>query len=129
MIFSERYKLSKEFDDWAKANHIKDEPLSVITFLDCHKQLLLSPFANESTNEIINASVNILAVEYLIKTNNETEYSKQVDKLRKLSEAQLSSLDVSLSLNMHTANLGAMITQGDYENQKETLLSFLEEVE
>lgn len=128
MIFSERYELSKEFDNWAKVNHIKDEPLSVITFLDCYKKLLLSPFANESTNEILNASVNILAVEYLIKTNNEKEYSKQVDKLRKLTEAQLASLEVYLSLNMHTANLGAMITQGDYETQKEILLNFLEEV-
>jgi len=36
---------------------------------------------------------------------------------------------VLLSLNMHIDNLGAMITQEDYEHQKELLFKFLEEVE
>lgn len=79
--------------------------------------------------KVKNAAVNILAVEYLIKTDNYSEYSRQVTKLSKLSDTDLICLDVTLSLNMHIDNLGAMITQEDYEHQKELLFKFLEEVE
>lgn len=77
--------------------------------------------------EVIDASVNILAVEYLVKTDNREEYGRQVDKLFKRSIDDLQSLHIRLSLNMHIRNLGEMITQGDYEYQKERLLEFLEE--
>lgn len=76
--------------------------------------------------EVENAAVNILAVEHLVKENNYEEYSRKIDIFRSLSDDELSDLYFSLSLNMHIHNLGCMITQGDYEYQKEILFLFLD---
>ena len=71
-------------------------------------------------------AINILAVEYLIKTDNREEYCRRVGQVYELTDPELDILHVYLSLNMHTSSLGAMITQGDYEHQREELLYFLD---
>lgn len=83
----------------------------------------------EYNNKIINAAVNILAVEYLVKTNDEKEYGRRIDQLYNLDDYDLSLLGIALELNMHIDNLGEMITQGDYEYQKEALFKVLDEKE
>lgn len=75
------------------------------------------------------AAINILAVEYLVKTDNREEYSKRAKQVSELTNIELEMLDVSLSLNMHTSTLGAMITQGDYDTQREILMDFLDNPE
>lgn len=74
-------------------------------------------------------AINILAVEYLIKTNNREEYSRRIDQVCGLTEIELDVLHILLSLNMHTSSLGAMITRGDYEHQRDELLYFLDRPE
>ena len=74
-------------------------------------------------------AINILAVEYLIKTDNREEYTRRINQIYELTENDLEVLHVRLSLNMHTSTLGAMITQGDYEDQREELLYFLDHPE
>jgi hypothetical protein len=74
-------------------------------------------------------AINILAVEYLIKTDNREEYSRRVQQVYELTEDELVILDVYFSLNRHDSSLGAMITQGDYEDQREDLLYFLDHPE
>lgn len=71
-------------------------------------------------------AINILAVEYLIKTDDREEYSRRVQQVYELTENELDSLHIYLSLNMHTSSLGAMITQEDYDSQKDILLEFLD---
>lgn len=75
--------------------------------------------------EAYTTAINILAVEYLIKTNDREEYERRCEQLSDLSEDYLSVLHIWLSLNMHTSSLGAMITQGDYNYQRNSLLMFL----
>jgi hypothetical protein len=84
-----------------------------------------NPYANNAAAAYVTA-VNILAVEYLIKTDNEAEYSRLCEKVYKLDLGDLESLFILLDLNMHTSSLGAMITQGDYDTQKRILLEYLE---
>ena len=75
-------------------------------------------------------AVNILAVEYLVKTDNHAEYSRRLEQLRKRfteDENAISELNVLLTLNMHVDNLGTMITQGNYDYQCKMLLKFLDE--
>lgn len=86
------------------------------------------PYKNQLTEAYCTA-INILAVEYLIKQRREDEYSRRVDQVTRLDEDELNTLYWKLSLNMHTSTLGAMITQGDYDYQREALLSFLDEIE
>lgn len=74
-------------------------------------------------------AINILAVEYLIKTDNREEYSRRVHQVYELTEDELDILDIYFSLNMHTSSLGAMITQHDYDHQREVLLDFLDHPE
>ena len=74
-------------------------------------------------------AINILAVEYLVKTQNPEEYSRRVHQVYELTDDELSSLWVWLSMNRHTSSLGAMITQGDYEYQRDDLLEFLDDPE
>lgn len=74
-------------------------------------------------------AINILAVEYLIKTDDREEYSRRVHQANELTEDELDILHIHLSLNRHTSSLGAMITQGDYDGQKEDLLWFLDHPE
>jgi hypothetical protein len=84
-----------------------------------------NPYANNAAAAYVTA-VNILAVEYLIKTDNEAEYGRLIDIVYKLDLGDLESLFILLDLNMHTSSLGAMITQGDYDTQKRILLEYLE---
>ena len=72
-------------------------------------------------------AINILAVEYLIKTSNHEEYGRLGEVLTMLSDYELERLYVDLSLNMHVNNLGEMITHDDYGFQKELLFLFLDE--
>lgn len=74
-------------------------------------------------------AINILAVEYLVKTDNLEEYHRRIEQVYALSDSDLDLLHIYLSLNMHTSSLGAMITQGDYDKQKEELLYFLDNLE
>lgn len=74
-------------------------------------------------------AINILAVEYLIKTDNHEEYSRRINQVYLLTEIELEILYIHLSLNKHTSSLGAMITQDDYESQREDLLYFLDNPE
>ena len=74
-------------------------------------------------------AINILAVEYLIKTNDPEEYSRRIHQVYSLTDDDLSILWCRLSINMHTSTLGAMITQGDYDHQLENLFEFLDHPE
>lgn len=87
-----------------------------------------NPFVSTEADAYVTA-INILAVEYLIKTNNEEEYSRRCKQVSELTEDELSVLWCWLSINHHTSTLGAMITQGDYEDQREDLLYFLDHPE
>lgn len=82
------------------------------------------PYESAAAEAYVTA-INILAVEYLIKVHNEAEYGWWCGKVNSLSESELESLQIYLSLNMHTSTLGAMITQEDYDHQKEILFDFL----
>lgn len=76
-----------------------------------------------------NAAVNILAVEFLVKTNDKESYSRYINILYSFDEIDYETLFIRLDLNMHLSNLGAMITQGDYNCQKEILFEMLEDKE
>ena len=84
-----------------------------------------NPYKNNVTETYCTA-INILAVEYLIKINNPEEYSRRVNQVCDLTEDELSLLYIDLNLNKHTSTLGAMITQHDYDTQRELLLDFLD---
>lgn len=73
--------------------------------------------------------INILAVEYLVKTDNHEEYSRRIKQFCKLTNDDLADLFVILTLNRHTSSLGAMITHGEYEEQLDDLLWFLDHPE
>lgn len=75
--------------------------------------------------KIFNASVNILAVEFLVKNNQPNTYSSYVELLYQFDDDDMSVLEIGLSLNMHIENLGAMITQCDYYEQKDLLFDYL----
>ena len=79
------------------------------------------PFAAAYTT-----AINILAVEYLIRTEDDKTYGKYCDIVNKLSEDELDDLEFALSFNKHTSSLGAMITQGDYDEQKRILIDYLD---
>ena len=84
------------------------------------------PYCNEYAEAYVTA-INILAVEYLIKHYNWDEYCKWGYVVNSLTDEDLICLQVALSFNCHTSSLGAMITHGDYEHQRERLMAFLEE--
>lgn len=86
------------------------------------------PYKNIVTEAYITA-INILAVEYLVKTNNPEEYGRRVNQVYELTDVELEILYIWLSLNMHTSSLGAMITQGDYDTQRDELMTFLDHPE
>ena len=88
----------------------------------------LDPYKSMEADAYVTA-INILAVEYLIKTNNVDEYAKRCEQVSNLDRDDLLVLYINLSLNMHTSSLGAMITHGDYEMQREHLLHFLDQPE
>ena len=87
-----------------------------------------NPFKSIEADAYVTA-INILAVEYLVKTNNEEEYGRRYNQVSELSDTDLSILWCYLSMNMHTSTLGAMITQGDYDEQRDELLWFLDNPE
>lgn len=74
-----------------------------------------------ANRDIWNAAINILAVEFLVKENNPEKYKECVDVLSSFDDIDMEDLRIDLSLNMHTRNLGEMISQGDYDEQKEIL--------
>lgn len=79
--------------------------------------------------EVFNACVNILAVEYLIKQNNDELYGKYIKKLYYIFEnhtKEQNKIEINFTLNNHIKNLGEMITQEDYEDLKRILLEILE---
>lgn len=79
--------------------------------------------------DAFNACVNILAVEYLVKENNEELYGKYIDKLYKIFKNYNEKVCAfeCWSIFYHIINLGEMITQDDYDSLKEELLDKLEE--
>lgn len=79
--------------------------------------------------DAFNCAINILAVEYLIKTYDYDKYCKLCDKVYALDNDDLLTLHLRLSFNMHMKNLGEMITQGDYDYQREDLMEFLNKEE
>lgn len=83
------------------------------------------PYKSHIADAYVTA-INILAVEYLIKEVNHEEYSRRCLQVCKLDTTDLELLYIELSMNMHTSTLGAMITQGDYDIQRERLLNFLD---
>lgn len=87
-----------------------------------------NPFVIEEAYAYVTA-INILAVEYLVKVYNEEEYSRRCNQVNDLTETGLSILRYWLSINRHASTLGAMITQGDYDHQRDNLLYFLDHPE
>lgn len=86
------------------------------------------PYESDVAAAYITA-VNILAVEYLIKTDDHEEYARRIHQVYELTEYDLGVLYIVLSLNRHISSLGAMITQDDYDYQREDLLYFLDHPE
>lgn len=86
------------------------------------------PYINNMADAYVTA-INILAVEYLIKTDNREEYDRRAKQVSDLTDIELEVLHINLSFNKHTSSLGAMITHGDYESQREKLLYFLDHSE
>lgn len=80
-------------------------------------------FNIQEYRSVFNAAVNILAVEYLVKRNDREQYSKCLEILYAFDDIDMASLEIDLSFNKHIENLGCMITQGDYDYQKEILFS------
>ena len=86
------------------------------------------PYKNIETDAYCTA-INILAVEYLLRGYDPEEYIRRGKQVSALTEDELIVLYIDLSLNMHTSTLGAMVTQGDYETQRERLIYFLDHPE
>lgn len=74
-----------------------------------------------ANRDIWDAAINILAVEFLVKENKPEKYKEYVDILSSFDDIDMEDLRIDLSLNMHIQNLGEMISQGDYDEQKEIL--------
>lgn len=86
------------------------------------------PYQNNEA-EAYTTAINILAVEYLVRTYNWGEYTKRCKQVYELTTAELISLYVTLSMNKHTSNLGAMISHGEFGGQRDDLLYFLDHPE
>ena len=84
-------------------------------------------FNIQEYRSVFNAAVNILAVEYLVKRNDREQYSKYLEILYAFDDIDMAYLEIDLSFNKHIENLGCMITQGDYDYQKEILLSAIKD--
>lgn len=85
----------------------------------------IAKFNMRKYQHIYNAGANILAVEYLIKELNHKKFFDNIEILLSFDDTDMLSLDIDLSLNRHVDNLGLMIIEGDYDEQKEILLSAL----
>lgn len=79
--------------------------------------------------EAYTTAINILAVEYLIRTYNWGEYTRRAKQVYELTPDELVCLYIELSMNKHTSNLGAMISHGDFGGQRDDLLYFLDHPE
>ena len=77
---------------------------------------------SERAQRAFNAAVNVLAVEYLIKENRPDLYEKYINILYGYDNDHLEMLDIWIGFNRHIQNLGAMITQGDYDSIRRDLL-------
>lgn len=77
-----------------------------------------------------NACINILAVEFLIKENNEKLYGEYCTKVYEIynckDDEKNAEIDILMELNVHSRNLGEMITQNDYDELKEGLIKILD---
>ena len=102
-----------------------NEEMARIRTEEHHDSFRRDPYKSDIAAAYTTA-INILAVEYLIKTDNREEYSRRVQQVYELTEDELVILDIYFSLNRHDSSLGAMITQGDYDDQREDLLYFLD---
>lgn len=80
---------------------------------------------NEQAKIAQNCIVNILAVEFLIKTNDAESYSKWISIANTMDEVDNKNLYFTLALNRHINNLGEMITQDDYKSLKEDIFEYL----
>ena len=112
-------------------NHIHTDGLCVVEGTSIIESCVVrrgNPYVNPETAAYVTA-INMLAVEYLVKTNDEEEYGRRVQQVCELSDDALMDLFITLDLNMHISSLGAMITQGDYETQREHLFNFLDNLE
>lgn len=78
-----------------------------------------------ANRDIWDAAINILAVEFLVKKNDYEKYKECVDILSSFDDIDMEDLRIDLSFNMHIQNLGEMISQGDYDEQKEILFNGL----
>lgn len=76
----------------------------------------------------ISAALNILATEYLVKTNQPEEYERLSRMVNRLNDYGLCRLYSKLtSPNKVINNLGDMITHQDYDSQVKELFLFLNE--
>lgn len=73
------------------------------------------------------AAINILAVQYLIKTPDVMEYSRLVDIVYGLTDEELNELDFYLSMDTNISTIGAVITNGDFDKLLKILLEYLKE--
>ena len=87
-----------------------------------------NPYANGETEAYVTA-INILTVEFLIKTRDEERYGHYCDIVNKLDDYDLDLLRWEINFNMHTSSLGAMITHSDYDEQRDNLLYFLDRLD
>lgn len=78
-------------------------------------------FDMRANADVWDAAINILAVEFLVKENNPEKYKEYTDILSSFDDVDMENLRIDLSFNMHIRNLGEMISQGDYDEQKEIL--------
>lgn len=74
------------------------------------------------------AALNILAVEFLVKTNQPDKYTQYCEKLSALTDDELDILHIDLEINHHITSLGHMLSHGDYDWVKGALFEFLEEI-
>lgn len=73
------------------------------------------------------AALNILAVEFLVKTNQPEKYQHYRDELDSLSDDNLTIMHAYFDMgNGHTTSLGHMLSHGDYDSLKETLFDLLD---
>lgn len=71
------------------------------------------------------AALNILAVEFLIKTDKPRVYGMYCDILNLLDDGDLEVLHGVMSLNHHITSLGHMCSHDDYESVQEALFGYL----
>lgn len=73
------------------------------------------------------AALNVLAVEFLAKTNQPDKYTQYCERLSTLTDDELDILHIDLKINHHITSLGHMLSHGDYDWVKGALFEFLGE--